>query len=91
MWLLYIEGRTVYQQGSRRAGSYKRSYFKGWSPGLLGLILRAQGTPWKGMIRVLTLSFDVRMKDGLSQIIMNVEAQKDEPDGYGILNRAISM
>ena len=29
------------------------------------------------------------MKDGLSQIIINVEAQKDEPKGYEILNRAI--
>ncbi len=33
--------------------------------------------------------FYVRMKDGLSQIIINVEAQKDEPSGYQILNRAI--
>lgn len=29
------------------------------------------------------------MKDGLSQIIINVEAQKDEPKRYEILNRAI--
>ena len=29
------------------------------------------------------------MKDGLSQIIINVEAQKNEPKGYEILNRAI--
>ena len=29
------------------------------------------------------------MKDGLSQIIINVEAQKDEQTGYEILNRAI--
>ena len=29
------------------------------------------------------------MKDGLSQIIINVEAQKDEPQRYGILNRAV--
>lgn len=33
--------------------------------------------------------FYVRMKDGLSQIIINVEAQKDEPQRYGILNRAV--
>ncbi len=33
--------------------------------------------------------FYVRMKDGLSQIIINVEAQKDDPSGYDILNRAI--
>ena len=40
-----------------------------------------------------TINFDivfyVRMKDGLSQIIVNVEAQKDEPQRYGILNRAV--
>jgi hypothetical protein len=29
------------------------------------------------------------MKDGLSQIIINVEAQKDEPSKYDILNRAV--
>ena len=39
------------------------------------------------MIR-FDIIFYVRMKDGLSQII-NVEAQKDEPNGYDILNRAI--
>lgn len=29
------------------------------------------------------------MKDGLTQIIINLEAQKDEPNEYDILNRAI--
>lgn len=29
------------------------------------------------------------MKDDISQVIVNVEAQKDEPTGYNILNRAI--
>ena len=29
------------------------------------------------------------MKDGLSQNIVNVEAQKDEPSAYKIVNRAI--
>ncbi len=33
--------------------------------------------------------FYVRMRDGLSQIIINVEAQKDESSKYDILNRAI--
>ena len=40
-----------------------------------------------------TVRFDivcyVRMKDGLSQIIVNIEAQKDTPTEYHILNRAI--
>ena len=40
------------------------------------------------MIR-FDIIFYVRMKDGLSQIIINVEAQKDEPNGYDILNRVI--
>ena len=29
------------------------------------------------------------MKNGLSQIIVNIECQKDEPSAYQILNRAI--
>lgn len=42
----------------------------------------------EGMIR-FDIIFYVRMKDGLSQIIVNVEAQKDEPYQYRILNRSI--
>jgi hypothetical protein len=42
----------------------------------------------EGMVR-FDIVFYVRMKDGISQIIINVEAQKDEPSGYYILNRAI--
>ena len=42
----------------------------------------------EGLVR-FDIVFYVRMKDGLSQIIVNVEAQKDEPKGYEILNRAI--
>lgn len=33
--------------------------------------------------------FYVRMKDGVSQVIINLEAQKDEPSRYHILNRAV--
>ena len=33
--------------------------------------------------------FYVRMKDGISQVIVNLEIQKDEPTSYHILNRAI--
>jgi len=40
------------------------------------------------MIR-FDIIFYVRMRDRLSQIIINVEARKDEPNGYDILNRAI--
>lgn len=42
----------------------------------------------EGMIR-FDIIFYVRMKDGLTQIIINVEAQKEEPSEYKILNRAI--
>ena len=31
----------------------------------------------------------MRMKDGVSQVIVNLEAQKDEPADYHILNRAV--
>ena len=42
----------------------------------------------EGLVR-FDIVFYVRMKDGVSQIIVNVEAQKDGPKGYQILNRAI--
>lgn len=42
----------------------------------------------EGLVR-FDIVFYVRMKDELSQIIINVEAQKDEPSRYRILNRAI--
>ena len=42
----------------------------------------------EGLVR-FDIVFYVRMKDGISQIIINVEAQKDDPEGYDILNRAI--
>ena len=41
----------------------------------------------EGLVR-FDIIFYVRMKNGLSQIIVNIEAQKDEPAGYQILNRA---
>ena len=42
----------------------------------------------EGLVR-FDIIFYVRMKNGLSQIIVNIEAQKDEPKEYKILNRAI--
>ena len=42
----------------------------------------------EGLVR-FDIVFYVRMKDGLSQVIINVEAQKDEPGEYEILNRAV--
>lgn len=42
----------------------------------------------EGLVR-FDIIFYVRMKNGLSQIIVKIEAQKDEPTEYKILNRAI--
>ena len=42
----------------------------------------------EGLIR-FDIVFYVRMKDGLSQVIVNVEIQKNIPGTYDILNRAI--
>ena len=42
----------------------------------------------EGLIR-FDIIFYVRMKSGLSQIIVNIECQKDELSAYKILNRAI--
>ena len=42
----------------------------------------------EGLVR-FDIIFYIRMKNGISQIIVNIEAQKDEPTEYKILNRAI--
>lgn len=42
----------------------------------------------EGLIR-FDIIFYVRMKDGISKVIVNLEAQKDEPTSYHILNRAV--
>lgn len=42
----------------------------------------------EGLVR-FDIVFYVRMTDGLSQIIVNIEAQKDAPAEYHILNRAV--
>ena len=42
----------------------------------------------EGLVR-FDIVFYVRMKDGISQIIVNLEAQKNMPTEYHILNRAI--
>ena len=42
----------------------------------------------EGLIR-FDIIFYVRMKDGISQVIVNVEAQKANSTGYHILNRAV--
>ena len=42
----------------------------------------------EGLVR-FDIIFYVRTRDGLSQIIVNVEAQKDDVTAYAILNRAI--
>ncbi|MEY8339518.1 hypothetical protein AALB16_16135 [Lachnospiraceae bacterium 62-35] len=42
----------------------------------------------EGLIR-FDIIFYVRMKDGISQVIVNLEAQKDDPTSCHILNRAV--
>jgi len=42
----------------------------------------------EGLIR-FDILFYVRMKDGISKMIINLEIQKDEPTDYAILNRAV--
>ena len=42
----------------------------------------------EGVIR-FDIIFYVRMKNGISQVIVNIEAQKGEHTGYHILNRAV--
>ena len=42
----------------------------------------------EGFVR-FDIIFYVHMKNGRSQIIINLEAQKNEPEGYHILNRAV--
>lgn len=42
----------------------------------------------EGLVR-FDIIFYVRLKDGISQIIVNIEAQKDNPSGYHLLNRAV--
>ena len=42
----------------------------------------------EGLVR-FDIIFYVRMKDGLSQVIVNIEAQKAEPLAYDIINRAV--
>ena len=42
----------------------------------------------EGVVR-FDIVFYVRLKDGVSQIVINIEAQKDAPSGYSILNRGI--
>lgn len=42
----------------------------------------------EGLIR-FDIIFYVRMKDGISQVIVNIEVQKDEPTSYHIVNRAV--
>ena len=42
----------------------------------------------EGLIR-FDIIFYLRMKDGISKVIINLEAQKDEPTRYHLLNRAV--
>ena len=44
----------------------------------------------EGIVR-FDIVFYVRMKDGISQIIVNLEAQKDRPKGYSVVTGEYTM
>lgn len=56
---------------------------------IVGLNTEA-GEKNEGLVR-FDIIFYVRMRNGLAQMIINVEAQKDEPGSYQILNHAIQQ
>lgn len=68
-------------------------------PGLTNIVKEKSGKRIVGMNTESTevneglarfdIIFYVRMKDGVSQVIINLEIQKNEPAGYGILDRAV--
>ncbi len=62
--------------------------FKGMNP--KDVVSYIEGEPFISAVPVEPgLTNAEKEKDGISQVIVNVEAQKDEPTGYNILNRAV--
>ena len=82
----YIEG-TPYISVVPIEPGFTNVFYEKKASRIVGLNTEAQEKA-EGFVR-FDIVFYVRMKDGVSQIIINVEAQKDEPSKYDILNRAI--
>lgn len=82
----YIEGEPYISTVPIEPGMTNRAIEKEGQR-IIGLNSESQEI-YEGMIRY-DIIFYVRMKNGLSQMIINVETQKNEPQKYDILNRAI--
>ncbi len=82
----YIEGEPFVSVVPVEPGLTNRKREEGGMR-IMGLNTEA-GEINEGLIR-FDIIFYVRMRDGISQVIVNLEAQKDEPAGYHILNRAV--
>ena len=82
----YIEG-TPYISAVPIEPGFTNIWDENTASKIVGLNTESQEKE-EGLVR-FDIVFYVRMKDGISQIIINVEAQKDEPTKYDILNRAI--
>lgn len=82
----YIEGTPYISRVSIEQG-LTNYFYKINSKRIVGFNTESEEIN-EGMVR-FDIVFYVRMKDRLSQIIINVEAQKNEPTEYEILNRAI--
>ena len=82
----YIEGKPFINVVPVEPGMTNKSYVK---EGQRVVGFNSENTELnEGLVR-FDIVFYVRMKDGLTQIIINLEAQKDEPNEYEILNRAV--
>lgn len=82
----YIEGKPFINVVPVEPGMTNKSYVK---EGQRVVGFNSENTELnEGLVR-FDIVFYVRMKDGLTQIIINLEAQKDDPNEYEILNRAV--
>jgi hypothetical protein len=75
------------QDGTDSEGCDKDASRSGKGERLVGLNTENQEVN-EGMVR-FDIIFYVNMKDGRTQIIVNVEAQKSNPERYSLLNRGI--
>ncbi len=82
----FIEGIPYISTVPVEPGLTNSVYFQN-AQRIVGINTEAQEVN-EGLVR-FDIVFYVRTNDELSQIIINVEAQKDEPGEYGILNRAV--
>lgn len=65
------------------------SAFQGKEEGRRITGMNTENSEWNEGIIYFDVLFYVWMRGGLKQMIVNVEAQKDNPTGYNIINRAV--